>query len=75
MRQVRQRMSTTWSVDAGACRAEVNGALSRTGQRIAAELLGADKWPPASFSRTHRVMQANSDGTDVSRARLLLNQL
>jgi hypothetical protein len=39
----------TWSADAERARAEVNGALARTGQRMAAELLGADKWSDCRF--------------------------
>ena len=38
-----------WSADAERARTEVNGALARTGQRIAAELLGADKWTECRF--------------------------
>jgi len=38
-----------WSADPERARAEVNGALARTGQRIAAELLGADKWSSCTF--------------------------
>jgi hypothetical protein len=38
-----------WPADAERARTEVNGALSRTGQRIAAELLGADKWTDCRF--------------------------
>lgn len=39
----------TWSADAVHARAEVDGALVRTGQRIAAELIGADRWVPCKF--------------------------
>lgn len=38
-----------WPADAERARSEVNGALARTGQRIAAELLGADKWTECRF--------------------------
>lgn len=38
-----------WSADAERARNEVNGALAKTGQRIAAELLGADKWTDCTF--------------------------
>jgi len=47
--QVSAKDVDTWSVDAEHARAEVNGALARTGQRIAAELLGADKWAACKF--------------------------
>ena len=47
--QVSAKDVDTWSVDAERARAEVNGALARTGQRIAAELLGGDKWAPCKF--------------------------
>jgi len=47
--QVSAKDIDTWSADADHARAEVNGALARTGQRIAAELLGADKWAPCKF--------------------------
>ena len=47
--QVSAKDVDTWSVDAERARAEVNGAVARTGQRIAAELLGADKWAPCKF--------------------------
>jgi len=56
--QVRRRMSTPGRRTPSTLRAEVNGALARTGQRIAAELLGADKCPIAGFSQTSRQMQA-----------------
>ena len=47
--QVSAKDVDTWSADAEHARAEVNGALARTGQRIAAELLGADKWSDCRF--------------------------
>ena len=47
--QVSAKDVDTWSADAEHARAEVNGALARTGRRIAAELLGGDKWAPCKF--------------------------
>ena len=47
--QVSAKDVDTWSADAAQARAEVNGALAGTGHRIAAELLGADKWVPCRF--------------------------
>ena len=47
--QVSAQDIDTWSVDGEHACAEVNGALARTAQRIAAELLGADKWAPCEF--------------------------
>ncbi len=47
--QVSAKDVDSWSADAVQARAEVNGALARTGHRIAAELLGADKWAPCRF--------------------------
>ena len=40
-----------WSADAARARAEVNGALARTGRRMAGELLGVDKWTDCRFQQ------------------------
>jgi hypothetical protein len=47
--QVSAQDVDAWSTDAEHACAEVNGALARTAQRIAAELHGADKWAPCEF--------------------------